>query len=166
MKRSIIVVGTLALLSLVNTAFAEESKMTVATADAVKLGTQVGADVWGKAKEYAGALETLTKEYAPEVVNAGLMVVRINGIQSLLTGFLGVLWLAAVMAIFFWRWVPHTSTWTNEDDRVFGITMGAAVALVVSVPGLILSTRLAVWNWVAVFEPKLWLAKAVFAKLF
>lgn len=99
-------------------------------------------------------------QYSPDVANAALWVVRIDGIQCIVTGafYATIGALGVKYTIKAWRWATKDAS----DQPVFlvplvlGVVTGIAV---VAASNIVLN----VWNWIAVFEPKLWLAKQIIA---
>ena len=120
-----------------------------------------------KGSQYITGLEELTKEYAPQAVDAGFMVIKLHGYQNLVFGgFLVVfLWIPIV-----WVW-KITATDVKEETDPYGIPDGAIAARVVvsiiGISGMLIGggKLLNLWNWVAIIEPKLWIAHRVFEKL-
>lgn len=105
-------------------------------------------------------------QYSPDVTDAMFWVVRLNAIQNL------VLAIAVLVLSAFGFWyaaslskkikaLPEDS-W-NSSAKAMDLTMGKWVTRVVSSFPLVISgaSLIDVWNWVAVFEPKLWLAKQI-----
>lgn len=147
-----------------NKALAEGNRLLGNTNSAIEYFGQKGAD-------YITALEEFTIKYAPQVakeaVDAALGVVRINGIQQLVYGFLGLA-LQIVLIIFFVVLLKKTAKIQDGSDRI------PAIFVLVLVEGgaslftsMFLTVKLFnVWNWIMVYEPKLWIAKALFDKVF
>ncbi len=86
-------------------------------------------------------------KYAPDVAATALMVTRIDGIQwmvvtvvALILGF-GLIWLAIKI----------------EDHDATGPVVGFGLG--VSIFGLF--NFLNIWNWIAIFEPKLYIAHQI-----
>lgn len=99
-------------------------------------------------------------KYSPDVAEATLMVVRIDGVSSIATGVV-----AGVLCYLWFVWANKLRKKADEasyaDSALFGTAsvvcfVGSVVAFSVSMINL-----LDVWNWVAVFEPKLYLAKQI-----
>ena len=114
----------------------------------------------------AAALDKLTNladKYGSEVTDAALLAVRVNGASSLVSGGLALAFAAG--AAYAAYWFGKKASETRKDDPYGSgevpLLAGAIVAGFVSVvAGLIGSTMLLnVWNWVAIVEPKLWIAK-------
>lgn len=134
----------------------------------------------------AAKLGTLAEKYGPEVVDAGLAVVQLGGIQNVAIGLCASV-VAAVAALKTVRKVrEHLSeddawkTWradydhylhTERTDRpakprnakvrngdaAFGWFMGGGLVTACSTAAAAVHL-LNLWNWVAIFAPKLWIA--------
>lgn len=104
---------------------------------------------------YADSLEELTKQYAPEVVDASLMVVQINGIQSLLLGLL-------LSIITYCLYKAIRLIIKHEHAEEGAAILVAFVLFTLGGAGFYLFN---IWNWVAIFEPKLYIAKEVLDKV-
>ena len=114
-------------------------------------------------------LGTLAEKYGPEAIDAGLSVVRIGGVAAVVSGTaVGV---AAYLAFKFGRSVfvvgqlinrewQKPSTPASAPSGDFQMLVGV-VLLAASGGGLLFAVISVanVWNWVAIFEPKLWIAK-------
>lgn len=104
-------------------------------------------------------LTTLGEKYGPEVIDAGLWVVRINGVQTLAFAAAGVISAIVLLALFgrrVWRW--GVNAWVDSEGLVI-IPLGIFyVSCAMVIIGNTL-TLLNIWHWVAIFEPKLWIAK-------
>jgi hypothetical protein len=146
-----------------------DSQITVAhvAAEGVGMATKtdevVGA-LGGKALEYLGALEALTKEYAPDVAEAGLNVTRFIGAQQLLYGGIGLLLLVVnvIVARAIWKSIDGESY--DANDKRFAIFMVSLVVQIFCIA--FLTYRLfVIWNYVAIFEPKLYIAYKIFEKV-
>lgn len=114
----------------------------------------------------AAALDKLTnlaEKYGSEVTDAALLAVRVNGVHELVLATVGGTMAAAIgyaayrcgkKAAAVLKDNPYGS---GEIPYFFG---AAGLGLVSAMAGLINGIALFnVWNWVAIFEPKLWIAK-------
>lgn len=127
-------------------------------------------------------------KYTPEVVDAGLWVVRIDGLNSLFWSLICFLFCSVVLYKIIPKAIKHHNDycsyrnansygrtpeekdeWTrvksykdSYDKSVlcWGIVTVATMAIV---PAILTLTK--VWQWVAVFEPKLYLAKQIIASV-
>jgi hypothetical protein len=138
--------------------------------EAVEAAKEVTPSVEGKLIDMLDALqngavkvgETVVK-YSPDVADAALWVVRIDGIQSLITG---LIFLIVIFPL--WSWQKRLWQWGSKigwdsDDAQMGFAFGSAplVAGIVISAVVVKKTLLNAWVWIAVFEPKLWLAKQI-----
>lgn len=119
-------------------------------------------------------------KYSPDVADAALWVVRIDGLGNLLIGLLGLGMIAVSHALFrkaVWHRGQHIIAWRayietkgkeeriQKDDADYH-DFWRFITLLTSgfsgFAGLIAVARfLDIWNWVAVFEPKLFIAKQI-----
>ena len=111
-----------------------------------------------KGQQYVAAMEEITKQYAPDVANAILAVVRINGIQELFQ-VLGCFFFAGICA--FVAKLSYKKCHGNIYSDLCGpmVIFGIMGATVTGVVGIV--NAIDVWMWVAIFEPKLRLAKDI-----
>jgi hypothetical protein len=117
-------------------------------------------------------LATLADKYGPEVIDSALLVVRLDGVKTILMGI--VFAALAGAGAFAWRrlfrayrpvaaawsqyWASHTPRPKESDDPyIFGL-IGLAVASVVCAIAAVVHL-LDFWAYVAIAEPKLWVAK-------
>lgn len=106
-------------------------------------------------------MEELTKQYTPEVIDSALMVVRISGVQEIVVGLVCLL-----ISIFLNFVGKHFYIKFSDDDNddyipAFLLSYGGAIVI----GGFSIVTLINVWNWVAIFEPKLYLAYRVFERI-
>lgn len=170
MKKLILAALMFGLSSIAWAATPAESDLSKATAKMVNVAADAAVDAKGKLAEYSSVLTELTKEYAPQAVDAGLMVVKLTGLQNLLIGGVCLIIATILWALYFTKWWKHTNTFriTSYDDyptqgKAFGaLTLGLTTSpLIIAV----FNTLGHIWNWVAVFEPKLYIAYRLFHKL-
>lgn len=102
-------------------------------------------------------LSEVAVQYGPDVVDAALTVVRISGAGELIIGFV-----VLISAIIYFCKLKSLWGWAiKKDDEahclipIFG-TVGAVITAIV---GLIILIN--PWYWVAVIEPKLWVAHQI-----
>jgi hypothetical protein len=111
-------------------------------------------------------------KYGPDVADAALWVVRVDGIQSIVSGFVALLILTASVYAFLrtLRWV-RSDEFDNDEFTGIPFFIGSIVIGIGSIVIGIVSSMIAidkllnVWNWIAIFEPKLWLAKQIMASV-
>lgn len=112
------------------------------------------------AGEVSHKLSELASTYGEDVIDATLKVVQINGVQTLLLAFV---YLVASL-ISFWFIIRKMYPWCidNNTRRYFDGTQWIAFIIcsgsTVAFFGNSLSIIFNVWNWIAIFEPKLWIA--------
>jgi hypothetical protein len=118
-----------------------------------------------KAIGWMNGLESLTKHYAPSVMDGAIQVIRISAIHNLLIWFaLLIIWPLTGLKV--WRLCQAESQKAMMAQNDFIIFFGgvyvfiACVGIVISIIGL-----LDVWDWIAVFDPKLAIAHLIFAKV-
>lgn len=119
------------------------------------------------AEQIAGKMAALAEKYGPDVVNAGLAVIRIDGAQSLVVGFvlLGVVVTICVLGYKHAKrgHVKRAEKVIDMDTFGFGyifpVTAGGVLAFFMA---LGCADRLfSIWNWVQVFYPELYIAKRI-----
>lgn len=116
-----------------------------------------------KAEQYLNALEEISKQFAPEAVEAAILVVQLNAINELI--------FSAVSVLYAWLFMKYCSqkvinAWREMGSE--GWAIGGAVAGFVGFVLLICSlvTILNVWTWVALFNPKLYIARQILGRVF
>lgn len=103
-------------------------------------------------------LATLAEKYGPEAIDAGLSVVRIKGASELIVGAAGIA--VSVGAAGLARWaITRLGKAEPIDQDGYGFVAVASFFAMVGSAVFSLHRLLDIWNWVAVFEPKLWIAK-------
>ena len=108
-------------------------------------------------------LTNLAEKYGSEVTDAALLAVRVNGASSLVLGVLALTFAAGAAYAAYWFGKKVNETLKDDPYGSGDVPLMAAsivAGFVSAVAGLIGSTMLLdVWNWVAIVEPKLWIAK-------
>lgn len=114
-----------------------------------------------KGRQYIEGLEDLTKTYAPQAVEAGLTVIKIEGYQKIGLGLFSMFFLWIPVVLMGKATQPHRAK-AHSDAAwlVYLLTWGGCGFFWVC--GLF--SLLNIWNWVAIIEPKLWIAHRVFEK--
>ena len=118
-----------------------------------------------KAVDILNQLEALAKQYTPDVIDAAINVTRIEGLSAIIGGFamLVCIYPAYNAAIRLYRYF----TKKQEQDRYADwelcvmsvVVVGPIIVLCLAIFGL--ANVLDIWRWVAVFEPKLYIAKQI-----
>jgi hypothetical protein len=139
--------------------------------EVAQTATQAAPDVQGKLLEMLDAIQhgaihigDQIIKYSPDAVDVVLWVVRINGIESVIRTCLfgGISVVSWVLCRMFYKW--NRKACEEKDNKscedwvgwmcVTGI-MGAGATLI------FLFILCSVWDWVAIFQPKLFLAKEI-----
>lgn len=114
-------------------------------------------EVTTKVVEVITQLQNVVKDNAADAVNFGLGVIRINGFAWISLGILFaglgifVFWLCSDCKIC----KEHNA---SDEDKGFLYLMGFLFSLISA------CFLFYIWNWVAIFQPKLWLAHQILAK--
>ena len=119
-----------------------------------------------KALELFDRLDSLATQYTPDVVEAAVTAVSVTAIGRIAEGFIGL-----GCAFIAWWLATHFTEYCRKkkDDGGFmsnwevGVAIGFGVGgLVTSIIALIsISNLMHIWNWVAIFNPKLALAHKI-----
>lgn len=99
-------------------------------------------------------------KYSPDVADAALWVVRIDGVQSIATAIFFVI--AAIVLYVatrrFWAWAWRV----DKDFDTPAIMVPVVTGILTIISSILASARIFdVWNWIAIFQPKLYLAKQI-----
>ena len=123
-----------------------------------------------KAVDILNQMEALTKQFAPDVVDAGMEVTRLNGIASVVAGVVMLIcaypvYTQAVRLFLFFKKKKeedgYMSDWEMGSVAVSICAPVVIILLVIFGAALVFD----VWNWVAIFNPKLALAKSIMGKM-
>lgn len=125
-----------------------------------------------KLEELAQQLKEKATELGPEAWEAALQVIRFNAAQKLVYSFLGIVILSALS---YWWWVPkYKEGWQARRDASRIDEEAGVLRMIYSAIGVICTLAIVVigclelfdiWNWIAVFEPRLKLAHDIYEKL-
>lgn len=111
-------------------------------------------------EKLSNMLSDVAVQYGPEVVDAALTVVRISGAGNIVVGLT-----LAILPLFFfcniknlWKWALKHETSSDSGSLVLVVLsgMGCVASSIVSFIMLI-----NLWTWVAIIEPKLWVAHEI-----
>jgi hypothetical protein len=126
--------------------------------------TNIIADKLGnKALEYLASFEELTKQYAPDALEAALTVVMLGGVQNVVFGVMGLAALASGAWLIhkgYTRGIQH-----HNFDAGAGFFAPGGALVVLGVVTILASGLLSLWTYVAIFEPKLYIAYKLFGRL-
>lgn len=112
-------------------------------------------------------MENLSKQYTPEVFDAAVNVIMMNGLVKILGGLSLILFAAlcifACTKLYVYAGKKYEedelSDWNRDRDQgVIKIVGSVVVVMLVFAACCLLFD---IWNWVAIFNPKLALAKTV-----
>lgn len=118
-----------------------------------------------KAVETLSQLEALARQYTPDVIDAAINVTRIDGVAAVVGGMLMLVcvWPVCVAGLRLHKFFSKKQKEDRYSDWELGvmsvqICTPMAIALLVIFGAVLV---LDVWNWVAIFEPKLFIAKQI-----
>lgn len=100
-------------------------------------------------------------KYTPDVINAALDIVRINGLQQALHCLLSLVVLITACNISKKQY-PIANFNTGNDSAMFCIVSWFFILISSIIISII---AFDVWNWVMIFEPKLYIAKEIIDKV-
>ena len=119
-----------------------------------------------KAVDILDKLEKLTTQYAPEVLDAAASAVRVTGIGNIITG-IGSMVSAAIVIWIAKNFANICRKKKEEEGYMSEWELGMGLSLAVGgITGSVLSIvflfrLLNIWNWIAIFNPKLALAHKI-----
>lgn len=100
-------------------------------------------------------------KYAPDVADAVLGVIRINGLSAVMTALISFVLLMFV-GCFLWK--VHKKWLAVDPEYLKGVTGFSLLGSIIFfgfASAVLITDVFNVWNWVAIFEPKLALAKQI-----
>lgn len=110
------------------------------------------------AETVVSKVTALGEKYGPEVVDAGLTVVRLNGLKDLIVGLVFLTCAASLVVLA--RYLFRRSGREKGDARDGCIAVGCVVSVVAAFGiGGAAERLLDIWTYTAIIEPKLWVAK-------
>ena len=112
-------------------------------------------------------LGELVAKHGPDAVNLAAQVVRVNAVQTLITGATAAA-LTTLVARLIVRHLREVKAENGGHLDIFDtnplITIGCSIGLLIIAP-FAFGNLLDVWAWIALFSPKFALAHEVLAKL-
>ena len=120
-----------------------------------------------KAVEILDKLDSITTQYAPNVVNSAIKVVQVNGLSRIFYGIIGII--GCFICVIVAKKLANKCTELKKRDGYLsewevGVAvsyiLGAAVTIVLAICSIL--ELFYVWNWIAIFDPKLALANKLF----
>ncbi len=104
----------------------------------------------------ADKLADLAEQYGPEVTDAMLAVTRLQGFEYLIYGVLFLI-PSVIIGLFAWYKFLKSGIKNKDIDEIgTGLLLGTVSALGFIITGSFLFD---IWTWVAIFEPKLAIAR-------
>lgn len=103
----------------------------------------------------------LADKYGPEIIETGLSVVRLTGLNKLILSVGGAL-VGGVVAYVAYHWVRKECAGKDDffDTNPIVVFFGGIAAFFGAVAASVnIFKVLDIWNWVAIFEPKLYIAR-------
>ena len=120
-----------------------------------------------KAVEILDKLDSITTQYAPDVVNSAIKVVQVNGLSRIFYGIIGII--GCFICVIVAKKLANKCTELKKRDGynsdwevgvAVSCVVGAVVTIVLAICSII--ELCDVWNWIAMFDPKLALANKLF----
>lgn len=103
-------------------------------------------------------------KYTPDVMDAALMVIRIDNIQQLIKSFVFlVLGIILIYVLYKQAIMYRKSDYYGKDSISMWIFFTAIPACIINPTGLI--GILNIWTWVGIFQPKLYIAHLLMEKV-
>ena len=120
-----------------------------------------------KAVEILDKLDAVATQYASDGINSAIKVVQVNGVADIFYGMIGIIgcFICVIVAIKLAnkctelkKRYGYNSDW--EVGVAISYILGAVVTIVLAICSII--ELCDVWNWIAMFDPKLALANKLF----
>lgn len=110
-------------------------------------------------------LENLSKQYTPEVFGVAVSVIQVNGITEILGGLLVIVLAVAVgyisLRLYKYAGQKYEEDYMSDWNEVQGVVQWIGLVITVSLLVIASCFLFDIWNWIAIFNPKLALAKTV-----
>lgn len=133
--------------------------------DKEKLVTDLMDKVGGGIEAITHKITDVATQYGPEVLQAGLNVVRIDCLSTLVYAFIGLVMTGFIYLVVFKKgkvWFPDTRNSFNEEYFVFNFLVLGFNTIFFAFAAI---NFINLWTWVGVIEPKLYLAHKLVEKL-
>lgn len=119
-----------------------------------------------KTVEILDKLEALTMQYAPDVVDAAVTTLQVNAISSIIWGIFGVIcvficWFITKKLIVFCTERKKKGGFYSDWEIGIVLSFGFGTIITCVIALWSLANIFSIWNWVAIFNPQLALAKKV-----
>lgn len=111
-------------------------------------------------EKLSNMLSDVAVQYGPEVVDAALTVVRITGANKI---FVGLILLTLPFLFFYnlkelWKWAGKHDKDSESGSYVLILMIGVVCSIFTAMSFITLTN---LWSWVAIIEPKLWVAHEI-----
>ena len=124
------------------------------------------ADLEVKAVEILDKLDSLVTQYTPDIIEGATSVVQISAVGDLVQGLFMTLgacflvWLTYKSAMYFEKKKKEGAPYNSWEIGIFlSYIVGGFISFVLVTAGI--GAILEIWNWVAIWNPKLALAHKV-----
>jgi hypothetical protein len=109
-------------------------------------------------------LKQVTEEWAPAALELGIQMTFWNGVSQLLLGGL----FAVLTAALFYNTMKalkksKNASYSDKEGYLIVAALLAIAGLIAAIPTIVMLFN--IWNWIAVFNPKLALAHAIFERI-
>jgi hypothetical protein len=127
------------------------------------------SDLQTKLVEVITQLQSVVKDNAADAVNLGLATIKINGIEHVIIGIIFLLFSisGAFLAKKVYKWWCEAAE-KSKDHYFDGFEYGAGMIGTVAITAILFiifcCNIFNIWTYVAIFQPKLWLAHQILAK--
>jgi hypothetical protein len=109
-------------------------------------------------------LKQVTEEWAPAALELGIQMTFWNGVsQLLLGGFFAVLTAALFYNTMKALKKSKNASYSDKEGYLIVAALLAIAGLIAAIPTIVMLFN--IWNWIAVFNPKLALAHAIFERI-
>jgi len=110
-------------------------------------------------------LENLSKQYTPEVFDAAVAVIQMNGITEILGGLIVIVLAVAVgyisLRLYKYAGQKYEEDYMSDWNEVQGVVQWIGPIITITLLVIASCFLFDIWNWIAIFNPKLALAKTV-----
>jgi hypothetical protein len=109
-------------------------------------------------------LKQVTEEWAPAALELGIQMTFWNGVSQLLLGGL----FAVLTAALFYNTMKalkksKNASYSDKEGYLIVAALLAIAGLIAAIPTIVMLFN--IWNWIAVFNPKLALAHTIFERI-
>jgi hypothetical protein len=109
-------------------------------------------------------LKQVTEEWAPAALELGIQMTFWNGVsQLLLGGFFAVLTAALFYNTMKALKKSKNASYSDKEGYLIVAALLAIAGLIAAIPTIVMLFN--IWNWIAVFNPKLALAHTIFERI-